>query len=188
MIRLVDVLKGLLKGYVSLVQHNENLGIVITLKNPFFLRQVVLLLKMCSSIKCTQLLDVWASDFPNETDRFQVNYLLLSQKLNCRILLRVRSSEIFAVPSVSKYFPSAGWLEREVWDMYGVMFKNHPELRRILTDYGFEGFPLRKDFPITGYTECRYDDELKRVVLEPIVVSQEYRFFDYLNPWTQNKE
>lgn len=117
MIRLVDILRGSLKGYASLVQYNENLGVIITLKSPLFLRQVILLLKLCSYIKCTQLLDVWASDFPNETDRFQVNYFLLSQKLNCRILLRVRSSEIFAVPSVSKYFPSAGWLEREIWDI-----------------------------------------------------------------------
>jgi NADH-quinone oxidoreductase subunit C len=130
------------------------------------------------------LLDVCGADYPERGDeRFDVIYILLSMRHNHRVRVKVRAGEETPVPSVCDIYSSAGWFEREVWDMYGVLFDGHADLRRILTDYGFEGHPQRKDFPLTGYVELRYDDELKRVVYEPVKLQQDFRNFDALSPW-----
>jgi len=129
------------------------------------------------------LIDVTAADYPERAERFEVVYNLLSLSHNQRIRVKVGTDENEPVPSVTQLFNSAGWFEREVWDMYGVFFTDHPDLRRMLTDYGFEGHPLRKDFPLTGYVEVRYDDEQKRVVYEPVKLTQDFRSFDFMSPW-----
>ena len=131
--------------------------------------------------KC--LVDVCGVDWPDRERRFDVVYNLLSIKLNQRIRVKVETDEATPVPSAIPVFPSAGWYEREAWDLYGIFFSDHPDLRRLLTDYGFEGHPLRKDFPLTGYVEVRYDDEQKRVVYEPVKLTQDFRRFDFLSPW-----
>lgn len=128
-------------------------------------------------------MDVWGVDFPSRTKRFEVNYCLLSYKRDERVYLRVFTSELNAIPSLSHLFSSANWLEREVWDMFGVPFSGHPDLRRILTDYGFQGHPLRKDFPVSGYCEVRYDDTSRQVVFEGVKLIQEMRLFFFSNPW-----
>jgi len=129
------------------------------------------------------LIDITAVDWPSRERRFDVVYHLLSPKHNSRIRLKVETDEATPVPSVIAVFPNADWYEREAYDLYGIVFTGHPDLRRILTDYGFEGHPLRKDFPLTGFVEVRYDDELKRVVYEPVRLNQEFRNFDFLSPW-----
>lgn len=131
----------------------------------------------------TQLVDIAGVDFPEREKRFEVIYLLLSLRQNKRLRVRVATDENTPIPSAISIFSSAGWYEREAWDMYGILFSDHPDLRRILTDYGFEGHPQRKDFPLTGYVELRYDAEQKRVVYEPVKLNQAYRSFDYLSPW-----
>ena len=128
-------------------------------------------------------IDICGADYPEREKRFDVVYHLLAPYKNRRIRLKVRTNEDTAVPSVISVFPAANWFERETFDLYGVMFSDHPDLRRILTDYGFAGHPLRKDFPLTGHVEVRYDDEAKRVVYEPVKLVQEFRSFDYLSPW-----
>ena len=130
-----------------------------------------------------QLVDVCGVDYPEREPRFEVVYNLLSLTNNNRIRVKVQTDEDTPVPTVTGVFSAANWWEREAWDMYGIYFSDHPDLRRILTDYGFEGHPLRKDFPLTGYKEIRYDDELKRVVYEPVKLTQEFRSFDFLSPW-----
>jgi NADH-quinone oxidoreductase subunit C len=129
------------------------------------------------------LIDICGVDYPERERRFDVVYHLLSPWQNRRIRLRVKTDEATPVPSAVTVFPAANWFEREAYDLYGILFSGHPDLRRILTDYGFEGHPLRKDFPLTGFVELRYDDELKRVVYEPVKLMQEYRSFDFLSPW-----
>jgi NADH-quinone oxidoreductase subunit C len=129
------------------------------------------------------LLDITGVDWPARRDRFDVVYHLLSMRNNQRIRVKLTTNEQEPVPSVIGVFPTANWLERETYDMYGILFSGHPDLRRILTDYGFEGHPLRKDFPLTGFKEVRYDDELKRVVYEPVRLTQEFRNFDFESPW-----
>jgi NADH-quinone oxidoreductase subunit C len=129
------------------------------------------------------LIDVCGVDFPERERRFDVVYHLLSPWLNQRIRVKCETDEEGAVPSIVDVFPAADWFEREAYDLYGILFSGHPDLRRILTDYGFQGHPLRKDFPLTGFVELRYDDELKRVVYEPVKLMQEYRSFDFLSPW-----
>jgi len=130
-----------------------------------------------------QLLDVCGVDYPDREERFEVVYHLLSMTRNARIRVKVVTDEVQPVPTVCHVYPSAGWFEREAYDMYGVIFSGHPDMRRLLTDYGFEGHPLRKDFPMTGYVEVRYDEEQKRVVYEPVKLTQEFRTFDFLSPW-----
>lgn len=130
-----------------------------------------------------QCVDVTAADYPGRPERFEVIYHLLSHKLNLRIRVKIAATEDVPVPSIVELHPAAGWYEREVWDMYGVFFAGHPDLRRILTDYGFDGHPQRKDFPLTGFVELRYDEAQKRVVYEPVKLTQAYRSFDYLSPW-----
>ena len=129
------------------------------------------------------LLDITGVDWPAREERFDVVYHLLSMRKNARIRVKLATSEDEPVPSVIPVFPTANWLERETYDMYGILFSGHPDLRRILTDYGFEGYPLRKDFPLTGFKEVRYDDEQKRVVYEPVRLTQEFRQFDFESPW-----
>jgi NADH-quinone oxidoreductase subunit C len=129
------------------------------------------------------LIDITAVDWPSRERRFDVVYHLLSPKHNARIRIKIETDEETPVSSVIEVFPSADWYEREIYDLYGVVFAGHPDMRRILTDYGFEGHPLRKDFPLTGFVEVRYDDELKRVVYEPVRLTQEFRNFDFLSPW-----
>jgi NADH-quinone oxidoreductase subunit C len=129
------------------------------------------------------LVDLCGVDWPERTKRFDVVYHLLSLTQNMRLRIKVETDEQTPVPSVVSVYPAANWLEREAFDMYGVVFAEHPDLRRILTDYGFSGYPLRKDFPLTGYVEVRYDDELKRVVYQPVELVQEFRDFDFMSPW-----
>jgi NADH-quinone oxidoreductase subunit C len=129
------------------------------------------------------LIDITAVDWPSRERRFDVVYHLLSPKQNARIRVKVETDEATPVPSIIEVFAGADWFERETYDLYGIVFTGHPDMRRILTDYGFEGYPLRKDFPLTGFVEVRYDDELKRVVYEPVRLAQEFRNFDFLSPW-----
>lgn len=131
----------------------------------------------------TTLIDICGVDWPSRTDRFDVVYHLLSMHHNQRVRVVLSTDEDTPVSSITEIWPAANWFEREAFDMYGVLFENHPDLRRILTDYGFHGFPLRKDFPLTGFTQVVYDDEQKRVVYEPVNLVQEYREFDFLSPW-----
>ncbi|WP_435417491.1 NADH-quinone oxidoreductase subunit C [Parerythrobacter aurantius] len=130
-----------------------------------------------------QLVEIAGVDYPDRAERFEVVYMLLSLTKNHRVMVKVSASEATPVPTVTTLWPNAGWLEREVFDMYGVLFAGNPDLRRILTDYGFEGHPFRKDFPLTGYTELRYSEEEKRVVYEPVKLAQDFRQFDFLSPW-----
>ncbi len=129
------------------------------------------------------LSDLCGVDYPDRAERFEVVYNLLSLKLNQRIRVKLAADEEQAVPSVVSVFNAAGWFEREAWDLFGIYFSDHPDLRRLLTDYGFEGHPLRKDFPLTGYVEVRYDEDQKRVIYEPVRLTQEFRSFDFLSPW-----
>ena len=129
------------------------------------------------------LIDICGVDYPNRAKRFDVVYHLLSVELNQRVRIKIETDEDTAVPSIIGVYPVANWFEREAFDMYGILFSDHPDLRRILTDYGFAGYPLRKDFPLTGYVEVRYDDEQKRVVYEPVKLVQEFRDFDFMSPW-----
>ena len=144
---------------------------------------VMAFLKDDSKCLFKTLVDLCGVDYPEDEDRLEVVYNLLSLKRNMRIRVKVRTDTASAVPSLSNLFLSAEWNEREAWDMYGIFFSDHPDLRRLLTDYGFEGHPLRKDFPLTGYVEVRYDDEQKRVVYDPVKLTQEFRTFDFLSPW-----
>jgi NADH-quinone oxidoreductase subunit C len=133
--------------------------------------------------KFVSFIDVCGVDYPEREERFEVVYHLLSPYKNHRIRLKVHTDDETPVPSITPVFPGADWFERETYDLYGILFSGHPDLRRILTDYGFDGYPLRKDFPTTGYVEVRYDEERKRVVYEPVKLAQEFRQFDYLSPW-----
>ena len=133
--------------------------------------------------RCVNLTDVTAVDYPGRERRFDVVYHLLSPTLNARIRLRAEAGETTQVPSIIEVFPGADWFERETYDLYGVIFIGHPDMRRLLTDYGFDGHPLRKDFPLTGFVEVRYDDQEKRVLYEPVRLNQEFRNFDFLSPW-----
>lgn len=151
---------------------------------PAHIRAVLTFLRDDARSHFKVLTDVCGVDYPDRGEkRFEVVYHLLSMKFNARIRVKVKTDENMPIPSVIDVFSSANWYEREVWDMYGVLFSGHPDLRRILSDYGFDGHAQRKDFPLTGYTEVRYDDELKRIVHEPVKLDQEYRNFDYLSPW-----
>jgi len=145
--------------------------------------RVVAFLRDDPQCRFISFLDIAGVDYPGREKRFDVVYHLLSPHLNHRIRLKVETDEVTPVPSIIDIFPAANWFEREAYDLYGILFSGHPDLRRILTDYGFEGYPLRKDFPLTGYVEVRYDDAQKRVVYEPVKLNQEFRNFDFLSPW-----
>ena len=149
--------------------------------------EVMIFLKTHSSTKFKQLIDITAVDYPERDKRFKMVYLLLSHEKNSRIKIEFDIKEGEILSSLTSIFPSANWMEREVFDMYGVEFKDHPDLRRILTDYGFKGHPLRKDFPLTGHNEVRYSEEDKKVIYEPVKLEQNYRNFDYESPWEGTK-
>ncbi len=149
--------------------------------------EVTLFLKTNKDTKFRQLIDITVVDYPEKAQRFKIVYLFLSHEFNQRIILSYIITEKELIPSLTSVFPSANWMEREVFDMYGVNFKDHPDLRRILTDYGFEGHPLRKDFPLTGHTEVRYSEDKKKVINEPVKLEQNYRNFDYQSPWEGTK-
>ena len=147
----------------------------------------ILFLKTNEMCKFKQLIDITAVDYPEKEKRFKIVYLLLSHENNLRIVININIDLKTEVPSITKIYPSANWMEREVFDMYGISFKDHPDLRRILTDYGFKGYPLRKDFPLTGHTEVRYSEIKKKVISEPVKLDQEYRDFDFESPWEGTK-
>ena len=149
--------------------------------------EVILFLKNNEQTKFRQLIDITAVDYPQNDKRFKLVYLFLSHEYNSRLILEYFINEDEIVPTITQIYPAANWMEREVFDMYGVTFKDHPDLRRILTDYGFEGYPLRKDFPLTGHNEVRYSEDEKKVIYEPVKLEQNYRNFDYESPWEGTK-
>ena len=167
----------------TLIKHNQ---IYIAIDSEDIL-DTTILLKTNQNTKFKQLIDITAVDYPENQKRFKMVYLFLSHELNQRIILSFYINENQKIPSLTKIFPSANWMEREIFDMYGIKFTDHPDLRRILTDYGFEGYPLRKDFPLTGHTEVRYSEDKKKVVYEPVKLEQNYRNFDFESPWEGTK-
>lgn len=168
------------KGIVSV---HASLGELTVIARRDEITTLLSFLRDDSQCRFETLVDICGCDYPMEAERFEVVYHLLSMRLNQRLRVKIRTDEQTAVPSAVQVFPVANWYEREAFDMYGILFSGHPDLRRILTDYGFEGYPLRKDFPLTGHVEVRYDDAAKRVVYEPVKLVQEYRNFDFLSPW-----
>lgn len=165
------------------LDHEIRLGELMLTVQRDRLLQTLTFLRDDSTVDCKILVDVCGVDYPGRPERFEIVYNLLSIRQNHRVRVKTSTDEDTAVPSAAEIFSAANWFEREVWDLYGVFFSDHPDLRRILTDYGFEGHPLRKDFPLTGYVEVRYDDEEKRVVYEPVKLPQDFRSFDFLSPW-----
>jgi len=163
---------------------NNELSINVEIENLY---SVLLFLKTDERCRFKQLIDIAAADYPDEEERFEICYLLLSHENNLRIKILINFSSEEKIPSMTKLYPSANWMEREVFDMYGIKFKNHPDLRRILTDYNFKGFPLRKDFPLTGFNEVRYSEKEKKVIYEPVKLEQNYRDFDFSSPWEGTK-
>ena len=163
---------------------NDELSINI---NDDDLIEVLQFLKSHEELKFRQLIDLAGVDYPDEEKRFQLVYLLLSHEKNIRIKVIIKFNSDQLINSITKIFPSANWMEREVFDMYGIKFKNHPDLRRILTDYGFKGHPLRKDFPLTGFNEVRYSEKEKKVIYEPVKLEQNYRNYDFESPWEGTK-
>jgi NADH-quinone oxidoreductase subunit C len=158
-------------------------GVLVLQTEPQQLIDVVRVLRDDPRLRFVNLTDVTAVDYPGRERRFDVVYHFLSPTLNARIRIKLQADESTQVPSIIELFPGADWFEREAYDLYGVIFAGHPDMRRLLTDYGFDGHPLRKDFPLTGFVEVRYDDQQKRVVYEPVRLSQEFRKFDFLSPW-----
>ena len=163
----------------SVIEYNH-LSITIVVSS---LEKITSLLKNNNVCKFKTLIDITAIDYPEREERFCLVYHYLSMQQNLRIRIKSLVKEDQIVPSITNLFPSANWFEREVFDMYGILFSNHPDMRRILTDYGFQGHPLRKDFPTTGYLELRYDQEKKKVIYEPVKLTQEFRKFDFMSPW-----
>ena len=188
MITLIDLEKKInseltTKIKKSEIKHNQ-LYLNIEGKD---ITDVSLFIKSNKDTKFRQLIDITVVDYPERTQRFDVVYLFLSHEFNQRIILKYLINENEVIPSLTSIFPAANWMEREVFDMYGIKFKDHPDLRRILTDYEFEGHPLRKDFPLTGHTEVRYSEDQKKVIKEPVKLEQNYRNFDYESPWEGTK-
>ena len=167
----------------SKIKHGQ---LYLTIDNEDLL-DVILFLKTNKDTKFRQLIDITAVDYLENTKRFKIVYLFLSHEINQRIILNYFINENEVVSSLTKIFPAANWMEREVFDMYGIKFKDHPDLRRILTDYGFEGYPLRKDFPLTGHNEVRYSEDEKKVIYESVKLEQDYRNFDFESPWEGTK-
>ena len=171
---------GLTTAIIKSTINFEQLYIDIDIEN---IVSTILFLKTNEKCKFRQLVDITAVDYPSKTKRFKLIYLLLSHENNLRIIINLNIEDKAFIPTITKIFPSANWMEREVFDMYGINFKDHPDLRRILTDYGFKGHPLRKDFPLTGHNEVRYSEDEKKVIYEPVKLEQNYRNFDYESPW-----
>jgi NADH-quinone oxidoreductase subunit C len=188
MINLIDLEKKINSELTTKIKKSEikhdQLYINIESKD---LLDVTLFIKSNENTKFRQLIDITVVDYPENAQRFKVVYLFLSHEFNQRIILSYLINENEVIPSLTPLYPAANWMEREVFDMYGVRFKDHPDLRRILTDYGFEGHPLRKDFPLTGHTEVRYSEDQKKVINEPVKLEQNYRNFDYESPWEGTK-
>ena len=192
--------KLLMKTELNNLEKNVNSGLATKIKSSEIkfnyltieieieeIIEVILFLKTNEKCKFRQLTDITAVDYPRKEKRFKLVYLLLSHENNHRLIINSNIKEKTIVPSITKIFPSANWMEREVFDMYGITFKDHPDLRRILTDYGFEGHPLRKDFPLTGYKEVRYSENQKKVIYESVKLEQNYRNFDFESPWQGTK-
>jgi NADH-quinone oxidoreductase subunit C len=188
MINLIDLEKKINSELTTKIKKSEirHDQLYISIGNEDLI-DVTLFIKSNENTKFRQLIDITAVDYPENTQRFKVVYLFLSHEFNQRIVLSYLISENEVISSLTSIYPAANWMEREVFDMYGVKFKDHPDLRRILTDYGFEGHPLRKDFPLTGHTEVRYSEEQKKVIKEPVKLEQNYRNFDYESPWEGTK-
>jgi len=188
MINLKDLEKKINSELTTKVKKSEirHQQLYITIDSEDLI-DVTLFIKSNKNTKFRQLIDITVVDYPEKSQRLNVVYLFLSHELNQRIELSYAINENEIIPSLSSIFPAANWMEREVFDMYGVKFKNHPDLRRILTDYGFEGHPLRKDFPLTGHEEVRYSEDQKKVIKEPVKLEQNYRNFDYESPWDGTK-
>jgi NADH-quinone oxidoreductase subunit C len=188
MINLIDLEKKINSKLTTKIKRSEikheQLYLNIESKD---LLDVSLFIKSSKDTKFRQLIDITAVDYPEKTQRFKLVYLFLSHEFNQRILINYSINENELIPSLTSIYPSANWMEREVFDMYGIKFKDHPDLRRILTDYGFEGYPLRKDFPLTGHTEVRYSEDKKKVIQEQVKLEQNYRNFDYESPWEGTK-
>ena len=188
MIELKDLEKKINSGLTTNIKSSKikfnQLVIYSEIENIF---EVISFLKNNEKCKFKQLIDITAVDYPKREKRFQLVYLLLSHENNKRIIIISDIDEDTKVQSITNIFPAANWMEREVFDMYGILFKEHPDLRRILTDYEFEGYPLRKDFPLTGFTEVRYSEDNKKVVYEPVKLDQNYRNFDFESPWEGTK-
>ena len=183
-----DIEKTVNSGLTTTVKRSEiNFNQLVIYIDVEDIISTILFLKTNEKCRFRQLIDITAVDYPQDEKRFKVVYLLLSHEKNLRIIINTKIDEKIIVPSITKIFPSANWMEREVFDMYGISFKDHPDLRRILTDYGFNGYPLRKDFPLTGHTEVRYSEEKKKVISEPVKLDQEYRDFDFESPWEGTK-
>ena len=178
---IAERLAGALPGAV--LQSNFAFGELTLTVDPSRINDVLLFLRDDPAGQFVSIIDISGADYPERDKRFDVVYHLLSPKLNRRICVKVMTDEETPVASATAVYPGADWYEREIYDLFGVMFEGHPDLRRILTDYGFDGHPLRKDFPMTGFVEMRYDDQEKRVRYEPVRLSQEFREFDFLSPW-----
>lgn len=178
---LGEILSAALPGAVLSVEDHIDMDCIIVKADK--LVEAVTFLRDDPRLAFVNFTDLCGADYPAREQRFEVVVHLLSPKHNTRIRVKAMTDERTAVPSLTGVFPSADWFEREAYDMYGILFTGHPDLRRLLTDYGFQGYPLRKDFPLTGFVEVRYDDEAKRVVYEPVKLPQEFRAFDFLSPW-----
>ena len=175
------VISSILNGFIKESKiHNNQLQIVISSKEIY---EVISKLHSNTALNFDQLIDITSLDYPEKEIRFEVVYLLLSTSFNFRLMVKVLVKEGELLPSIVSIYKSANWSEREVWDMFGIFFSGHPDLRRLLTDYGFEGHPLRKDFPLSGRVQVKYDPEQERVLYEPVNLVQEYRDFDFLSPW-----
>ena len=188
MISLIDLEKKINSELTTKIKKSEvrHEQLYINIDNEDLI-DVALFIKSNENTKFRQLIDITAVDYPENLQRFKLVYLFLSHEFNQRIILSYLINEKEVIPSLTGIYPAANWMEREVFDMYGVKFKDHPDLRRILTDYGFEGHPLRKDFPLTGHTEVRYSEEQKKVIKEPVKLEQNYRNFNYESPWEGTK-
>lgn len=181
----LKLLKTVYKKYINQIIAKKNDNFLCITVQASQLNHLISSLEKNSITQLKSLNDICIVDYPEKANRFEVSYNLLSIKYNLRFFIKTYTSSY--ITSISSIFASANWLERECWDMFGIFFLNHPDLRRILTDYGFEGFPLRKDFPLTGYIEVRYDDEKANIVYEPLEMSQEYRLFNFTSPWEKIK-
>ncbi|MDA7562438.1 NADH-quinone oxidoreductase subunit C [Candidatus Pelagibacter sp.] len=188
MINLTDLEKKINSELTTKIKKSEirHKQLYITIDHVDLI-DVTLFIKSNKNTKFRQLMDMTVVDYPENIQRFKVVYLFLSHEFNQRIVLTYLINENELISSLTSIYPAANWMEREVFDMYGVKFKDHPDLRRILTDYGFEGHPLRKDFPLTGHTEVRYSEDQKKVISEPVKLEQNYRNFDYESPWEGTK-
>lgn len=182
--KLLLTQEKLLKNFEgTVVESNITLGELSVRVHRQYIQKVLNFLRDDANLLFKQLIDIGGVDYPGRVHRFDVVYHLLSLENNCRVRIKVEVGETQGVPSVCSVYNAANWYEREVWDMFGVVFEGHPDLRRLLTDYGFEGHPLRKDFPLSGHVEVRYDHDQKRVIYDAVNLTQDYRNFDYLSPW-----